>query len=472
MKRIGSHLASQPALITRHRRHTAGGSPHLVLTIMCVGYFLVLLDVTIVNVALPQIATSLGASVSDLQWVVDAYALALASLMLVGGTIGDVHGHRRVAIGGLAVFGAASLCCGIAPGTGSLIAARAVQGLGAALLLPASLAIVSRTFSGRAAQARAIGLWAGIGSLALPAGPLVGGALISAFGWRAVFLVNVPIVIAASVAALASVGETPSDRTRGLDVRGVALGAAFLLATTFAFIAGGRSGAGSMATVAAAVTATIGLALFIRTEAVRGEDAALPLTVFRRRGVPIANGVAATMNLCTLGTLFVLSLYLQNVQQRTPMAAGLAVLPLFAPLALLPPLVGRLTSRIGFRLAIVTGLTVAAAGLAVLSTVETHSTYPRMLAALLLWGVGLGILTPAVVATAIAPVPGNRAGLASAINNTARQAGGAVGIAIAGAVAGAPSQTARFMHGFHAVAVGAAACYLGVAIVAAFRVPD
>jgi MFS transporter, DHA2 family, methylenomycin A resistance protein len=433
---------------------------------MCAGYFLVLLDVTIVNVALPTIASGLGAGVSDLQWVVDGYALALASLMLAGGTIGDLRGHKRVVQAGLAVFGLGSLGCGLAPTAGALIAARVLQGVGAAALLPGTLAIVSHAFPEGRAQARAIGVWAGIGSLALPAGPLAGGVLIDAVGWRAIFLVNVPIVALALVAAASVVRESADPQGREFDGAGVALGAALLATATFAFIEGGRSGAGSPAVVAAAAAALGLLGAFVAVERRRGAAAMLPLALFRRRGFAVANAGAGTMNLCTLGALFVLTLYLQSVQGRSPIEAGAALVPLFAPLAVLAPLGGRLVGRVGPRLPMVGGLVVAAAGLALLAVAGQDATYALLLLAFLLWGSGLGVLTPAVVAAAVAAVPRERAGLASAINNTARQAGGAIGIAISGAVAGSPAG-AGFLSGFHGVAVGAAGLYGVMAAIAA-----
>src|SRR4051812_36407414 len=186
----------------------------MVLAVMCVGYFLVLLDVTIVNVALPHIGAGLGAGVSSLQWVVDGYAIALAALMLAGGTIGDLHGHKRVVLTGLAVFGAGSAGCGLAPSVGLLVAARVVQGTGAALLLPGTLAIVTRTYPG----ARAIGVWAGVGSAALPAGPVLGGALVAGLGRRSGFLVNVPVVAVALPAAAAVVRGSREPAGRRLDV--------------------------------------------------------------------------------------------------------------------------------------------------------------------------------------------------------------------------------------------------------------
>jgi DHA2 family methylenomycin A resistance protein-like MFS transporter len=432
----------------------------VVLIVMCVGYFLVLLDVTIVNVALPEIGSSLDADVGGLQWVVDGYALALASLMLPAGTFGDLSGHKRIVLTGLGLFGVASLLCAAAPSVTMLVAARVLQGIGAALLLPGTLAIISRAFPEGHAQARAIGIWAGIGSLALPAGPLLGGLLIDAFGWRAVFLVNVPVVAVAALTTAAVVSESSDPRGRSLDPGGIVLGAGFLATLTFACIEAGRSGAGSAEAIAAAMAAILLLGGLLATERRRGDRAMLPLGLFRRRGFSVANAVAAAMNLCTLGTLFVLTLFLQSLQGRSPLAAGVALLPLFVPLAILAPAVGRLVGRSGPRLPMVAGLLVAACGLALLALTGVDSSYLGLLPALLLWGIGLGLLTPAVVAAAIASVPGAQAGLASAVNNTARQAGGAIGIAIAGAVAGLPAAGQAFLRGFHAVGLGSAGLYL------------
>jgi DHA2 family methylenomycin A resistance protein-like MFS transporter len=445
-----------------------------VLAVMCSGYFLVLLDVTIVNVALPKIGAGLGAGVAGLQWVVDGYALTLASLMLAGGTVGDLRGHKRIVLTGLAVFGVGSLGCGLAPGTGLLVAARVVQGAGAALLLPGTLAIISQAFPGRQAQAKAIGIWAGIGGLALPAGPLLGGLLVTAFGWRAIFLINVPIVAAAFVAVLVIVAETAGPRGRRLDLPGVVLGGLLLVAVTLAVIEGGRSGLSSPVVLAAAVAAAPLLAAFVLAERRRGDSAMLPLGLLRRPAFTVANAAAGMMNAGTLGTLFVLTLFLQSVQGRSALAAGVALLPLFAPLAVLAPLAGRLNSRIGPRLPMAGGLVIAAGGLALLAGAGAGSGYLALLPAFLLWGGGVGVLTPSVVAAAIGAVPGERAGLASAINNTARQASGAVGIALAGAVTGQPGaggSHASFVTGFHLVALGAAAGYLLAAAVTLALIP-
>ncbi|GAA2493056.1 MFS transporter [Streptomyces longisporus] len=466
-------MTGSPATLLRRAvspaRHE--GSPRTVLFVMCTGYFLVLLDVTIVNVALPRIGSDLGTDIGGLQWVVDGYALALAALMLTSGTAGDLYGHRRVVLAGLVVFGAGSLACGLAPGVPVLVAARVVQGVGAALLLPGTLAIISRAFPEDAARARAIGVWAGIGSLALPAGPLLGGALTETLGWRAIFLLNVPIVLLALVWSAAIVRESREEQARRLDVPGLLLGSLLLLATTYAFIEGGRAGAGAPQVLVAAALAVLAVPALAVVELRRGDDAMLPVPLLRRPAFDAANVVAGIMNMGTLGTLFVLMLFLQSVQGRSALLAGAAVIPLFAPLAVIAPFGGRITSRIGSRLPAAAGLLVATAGLALLVLAAPHSPYLVLLPAFLLWGIGMGFLTPAVVAAAIAAVPAERSGLASAMNNTARQTGGAIGIAVAGAVAGQPGDETRFVRGFHAVALGAAGLYAAAAVLALLVLP-
>ncbi|WP_256122714.1 MFS transporter [Streptomyces sp. LUP47B] len=465
-------MAATPVtLLRRAVRPGNSGSPRTVLVVMCAGYFLVLLDVTVVNVALPAIGSGLGTDVGGLQWVVDGYALALASLMLTSGAAGDRYGHKRVVLTGLGVFGAGSLACGLAQSVGVLVAARVVQGVGAALLLPGTLAIIGRAFPDDAARARAIGVWAGIGSLALPAGPLVGGALVDGLGWRAVFLINVPVVALALLWSTAVVRESREDRARPLDLPGMLSGGVLLLATTYAFIEGGRSGAGSPEVLRAAAVGVAALAVLATAELRRGDDAMLPPALLRRPAFAVANTTAGIMNLCTLGTLFVLMLFLQSVQHRSALLAGLTVLPLFAPLAVMAPVGGRVTSRFGPRLPAAAGLLVAASGLALLARSGAHPGYADLLPAFLLWGIGCGLLTPAVVAAAIATVPAERSGLASAVNNTARQTGGAIGIAVAGAVAGQPGDQARFLRGFHAVALGSAGLYTAAAALALTLLP-
>jgi DHA2 family methylenomycin A resistance protein-like MFS transporter len=388
-------------------------SRRLLLVVMCVGYFLVLLDVTVVNVALPTIADDLGASVAGLQGVVVGYTVALAALLLPAGTLGDRVGHRPVVLAGLAVVGLGSLGCGLAPTTAVLVAARVVQGVGAAVLLPGTLAIVVDTHPAAGERARAIAVWAAIGSVALPAGPLLGGLLVEAFGWRSVFLLNVPVVAVAAVVV--------------------------------ARIAPARSSA-------------------------RSEDRGLrsALALFRRPAFSTANAVAGAMNFGSVGLLFLVTLYLQGVQHRPADEAGLAMVPATLPLAVVPPLAGHWVARRGPAPVAATGLVLAGAGVGLLATWGSHTPYAALLPALALWGCGLGALTPAVVTAAVSAAPADRSGLASGVNNTARQAGGALGIAAWGALAGAPARAGHFLTGLHAAGLATCALYV-VAALASLR---
>jgi MFS transporter, DHA2 family, methylenomycin A resistance protein len=391
----------------------------VVLAVMCVGYFLVLLDVTVLNVAVPAIGAGLGVDVGGLQWIVNGYALALAALLLVGGALGDACGHRRVVLTGLALFGAASAGCGLAPSIGVLVAARVAQGVGAALLLPGTLAIITRAFPEPDAQARAIGVWAGVGSVALPAGPLLGGVLVQALGWRSVFLVNVPVVVGAALVALRTVRR---HRIEG--------GVPDLLGT-------GR--------------AVLGL--------------------LRRPAFAVANAVAGAMNFGSLGLLFLLTLFLQGVQGRSAPAAGVAVLPLFLPLVAMAPLAGRATARWGPRPTMLVGLGLGAAGVALLAGWAAATSFIGLLPAMLTWGVGLGVLTPAVVAAALSAVPARHAGLASGVNNTARQAGGVAGTALYGSIAGSPADPTRFVAGLHLTGLMTAGLFVAAAVATALVIP-
>jgi DHA2 family methylenomycin A resistance protein-like MFS transporter len=385
---------------------------------MCVGYFLVLLDVTVVNVALPTISRDLHASVPGLQGVVVGYTVALAALLLPAGTLGDRIGHRPVVLVGLAVVGLGSLGCGLAPTTTTLVAARVVQGVGAAVLLPGTLAIVADTHPDPADRARAVAVWAAIGSVALPAGPLLGGLLVEAFGWRSVFLLNVPVVAVAG----AVVARVAPARSRGA------------------------------------------------SEEERGPRSALAL--FRHPAFSTANAAAGAMNFGSVGLLFLVTLYLQGVQHRPVVEAGLAMVPATLPLAVVPPLAGRWVARRGPGPVAASGLLLAGAGVGLLATWGTDSGYAALVPALLLWGCGLGALTPAVVTAAVAAAPPNRTGLASGVNNTARQAGGALGIAAFGALAGSPARAGHFLTGLHAAGLATCALYVVAALASLLWMKD
>lgn len=449
-------------------RHSLGGPPPLVrrgwiLAIMCAGMFLVLLDVTIVNVALPAISTGVGADLSQLQWTVTAYTITFAAVLLSGGTLGDIHGHRRMVLIGLLVFGVASIGCGLATNVSVLIAARAVQGIGAALLLPATLAVIVRTFPGRDEQAKALGVWAGISSLALPAGPLLGGLLVTVAGWQAVFWINLPVAAIALVLTLRMIPADHGTVGRRIDAAGMLCGGLALAATVFTVITAGGQGITPL-TMGAAGVGVVSVVGFVVIER-RVDDPVLPLHLLRSRRFVGANVVSGAMNFVGIGTIFVLTLYLQDVRRFSPIVGGVALLPLFLPLAVLSPVTGRLTARFGPQLPMTCGLLIGAVGSLGLLGVTSASGYWRLLPVLVGLGVGMGLLTAAVVSAAMRAVPPADAGLGGSVNNTARQAAGALGIAVYGAVTGSPTRPDAFVAGLHILgAVGAATWVVAVIV--------
>jgi DHA2 family methylenomycin A resistance protein-like MFS transporter len=407
----------------------------ILLVTMCAGYFLVLLDVTAMNVALPRLGAELHAEGALLAWVVTGYSVPFASLLLVGGTTGDRVGHRPVVLAGLAVFGVASLGCALAPGAGWLVGARAAQGVGAALLLPGTLAVITRAYPDDRARARAIGAWAAIGGLALPAGPVLGGVLVSAAGWRSVFWLNLPIVAAALLVAARVLPREPGDRSRRPDLVGTALGSAGLALLV--------AGVAERMWALAAAAVPVGV-LFVLVERQRTEPV-LPLRLFRDRPFSLPNLGGVVMNASSLGMLFLLTQFLQGVWRFDPLHAGLAMVPAELPLVAVPPLAARLVAGFGPARVATIALGITGAGIALLAA---GSSYLTLLPALIIWGMGLGVLTPALVSGAVSAVPGSLAGLASAVNNTARQSGGALGTAACAALAG-PVSAAGFVRGFH-----------------------
>lgn len=410
-------------------------APHrrTLLVTMCAGYFLVLLDVTVVNVALPRLGADLHVHGAALSWAVTGYAVPFAALLLAAGTAGDRYGHRRIVLAGLVLFGIGSLACALSPGLAALVASRAVQGVGAALLLPGTLAEVTTAFPGPE-RARAIGVWAAIGGAALPAGPVLGGLLVTAAGWRAVFWINLPVVLVAHLVALRVLPRAGGDRSRRGDPLGTALGALGLALLVF--------GAGQ-ALWWVALAAVPVFAVFLVTERRLdrgGRQPVFPVGLLADRRFALPNLGALVMNGTCQGMLFLLALLLQDVQGRTPLGGGLAALPVFLPLAAVPPLAGRLVARFDAIRVAAVAFVLVAAGLVVLAN-------GPLTPALLVWGIGLGLLTPAIVTAAVTAVPADRAGLASAVNNTARQAGGALGIAVCAAAAG-PATAPGFVAGF------------------------
>jgi len=448
----------------------------LILVAVCLGQFMVQLDLTIVNVALPSIGRDLGASVTGLQWVIDGYSLAVASLLLIGGRIGDRSGHKRVYLVGLGVFAVGSGLCALAPSGGWLIAFRVLQGIGAAIELPATLAILTHTFTDPRERAQAVGIWAGAAGSSLVIGPVLGGGLIAAFGWRAVFLVNLPIALFIGALALATVSEAVKPDTGGIDLPGQLLGAAALSLLAAGAIEGGHHGFTSPVALGLLIGGALSLGAFIAVERVR-EHPMLPLGFFRAPAYSAANADGLVMGFVTFGVLFLFALFFQQVQGDSAIAAGLRFLPLTIAFVIVGPLVGRAIDRVGHRAPIALGCALMALGSLLLLRVHADSGYEPVWWPFVIIGVGYGLTSTPMAAAVLGAVPSHRAGMASSTNLTARVAGGVFGIAILGALlpttgathaSAAPYQQA-FTSGLHtALIVAGAVALAGATVAAAF----
>jgi EmrB/QacA subfamily drug resistance transporter len=402
------------------------------LVALCTAQFMSMLDITVVNLALPSIRGDLGLGVAGLQWAVGGYVLAFACLLLTGGALGDRFGRRRVFTWGLAVFTAGSLVCGAASSAQVLVAGRVVQGVGAALFVPATLAILTRAFPEQRERARAIGVWAGVSALALPVGPILGGALVGALGWQSVFWLNGPIGVAALLVAFRVVPATPAV-TRHLDGPGQVLAIGWLGLLTYALVEAERLGWGSPGILAALTGGGVLLVLFLAVEA-RAAHPMVPLGLFRNRRFAAGNGVIFLVAFGLIGSFFSLSLFLQQVQGYSPAQAGLRMLPLLLPAAVAAPLAGRLTARSGPALPMVCGLVCTGGGLLGLTAVGAGASYALWWPVLLPIGCGVGLTMTPTNAAIMGSVEPARAGVASAVSAASQQVGNVLGIAVIGAV--------------------------------------
>jgi MFS transporter, DHA2 family, methylenomycin A resistance protein len=441
----------------------ASSSPRLTLAATSVSYIVVILDTSIVNVALERIAQGLAVGVSGLQWIVNGYTLTFASLLLTGGTLADRWGAKRVYAAGLALFTAASGLCGAAPSLPALIGARALQGIGAALLVPCSLALLDEAYPDAGERAKAIGFWAGCGGAALAGGPLAGGVLIDLLGWRSIFLFNLPIGLAGIWLTWRIAAARRSGGGRRLDLAGQVLAVLALGGLTAALIEGPALGWSSPAILGLWAVAAAAAALFLTVEARRAEPM-LPLRLFRAATFSAAAGAALITTLTLFGLVFVLSLYFQEIRRQSPLVAGLAFLPMTAVVTGGNIVSGRWAARAGPRWPLAAGSLAAAAGFAGLLIVGDATPYALLAPALLAIGIGGGLATPAAAAALMAAADRRHAGIASGVLNTARQVGTAVGVALFGALVADP---ARFLSGFRAAALIAAGLALSAAFVAA-----
>lgn len=443
----------------------------LILLALCLGQFMIQLDLTIVNVALPSIGRDLGGSVTGLQWVVDGYSLALASLLLVGGRLGDRSGHKRVYLAGLAIFAVSSVLCAAAPSIGWLIGFRVLQGGGAAIELPATLAILTHTFTEQRERVQAVGIWTGAAGSSLVIGPVLGGGLIAVFAWRAIFLVNVPIAVLIGALTLWTVRETVEPDAGHLDVPGQLLGTATLALLAGGVIEGGRQGFASPFTLFLLPAGLVSLAAFVTVERVR-QHPMLPLAVFRSLAYSAANADGLVMGFVTVGVLFLFALFFQQVQGDSAIAAGLRFVPLTIAFVIVGPLLGRVINRIGHRVPMAAGCTLMGLGALALLPIEASSGYGGVAWPFVIIGVGYGLTSTPMAAAVLGAVPASRAGMASSTNLAARVTGGVFGIAILGALLpnqGGHGETGAFTLGLHAALLVAGIVALsGAAAAAAF----
>ena len=403
----------------------------LALTATVLGSSLAMLDSTVVNVALPHIGRDLGGGLAGLQWTVNAYTLTLAAFILLGGALGDRLGRRKVFLVGVVWFAAASLLCGLAPGIWWLVAARALQGVGAALLTPGSLALIQSSFA-QDQRARAIGAWSGLGGIAAAIGPLVGGTIVGHASWRWVFLVNLPVAALVVVTALSAVPESRDEAMAGrVDLRGVLLSAGSL-----ALLSWGLSEGGSALAFGAVVAGLAALAVFVELER-REPQPMLPPRLFAVREFSAINLATLVIYAALGAVVFFLVLTLQVVAGFSPLAAGSALLPLTVVMLLLSSRSGALAQRIGPRPQLTVGPLVAAVGVALLTRIDPHTSYVvDVLPGVTLLGLGLAITVAPLTATVLAAAEDRYAGIASATNNAVARTGGLLAVAALPALVG------------------------------------
>src|SRR3984957_10496058 len=411
----------------------SGLATSLTLVAMSLGYGVVQLDVTIVNTALHTIGAALGGGVTELQWIVNAYTIAFAALILTAGALGDRVGAKRVFMAGFVIFTAASLGCALAPNPTLLIAARAIQGLGAAVLVPNSLALLSHAYPDEKARGRAVGIWAAGATLTLTAGPLIGGALIALAGWRSIFFFNLPIGLGALWLTWRYARETTRTAQRHLDLRGQTAAIGTLGCLAGAIIEGGARGWSNPWVLASFAAAAVLGALFVLCERHAAEPM-LPLSLFHNRVFSLTSLVGLLVNVAFYGLIFVLSLYFQQVNGFSPVATGLAFVPMLGmvlPVNLVAP---RAAERFGARRVIAVGAVLAAAGCAALVFIAPGTPYWAIGLQLIAMGAGLGLLVPPLTSTLLGSVEKSRSGIAAGVLNSTRQTGSVLGVALFGSL--------------------------------------
>jgi DHA2 family methylenomycin A resistance protein-like MFS transporter len=440
------------------------------LTAATLGFAVVQLDVSVVNVAINDLGRDLGSGVAVLQWVVNAYTVTFAALILSAGSLGDRLGARRMFLTGFAVFTLASAACGLAPDAGVLIGARCVQGAGAALLVPCSLTLLNHTYAAKAERAHAVGVWAAGGAVALSGGPLVGGVLTQTWGWRTIFFINVPVGLLAMVIVVRATDETRTEAAGRIDRAGQLVAIVALGVLAAAMIEGGTRGFADPVVLAGLAFAAIAALVFVVVEH-RSRRPLLPLELFRSRTFSFASAVGLVINIAFYGLIFVLSLFFQRQQGLSALQTGLRFAPMTVAVMIANLSAGRLAGRFG-RAVLCVGALLAAAGAVGLVGSTAQTAYAAMVGPLVALGFGLGLVVPVMTSALLGSVPVTRTGVASGALNTARQAGSTVGVALFGSlVAGAHGPVAG-LHLSLVIAAGLAvlAAILGLGIGAEARV--
>ena len=402
------------------------------LAVVCAATALLLLDVTVVNVALPAIEDDLGASFSELQWVIDAYALTLAVTLLTAGSLADRVGRRRMFVSGVLLFTAASVACAVAWSPLALDLARGLQGVGAAAMFATSLALLAEEYSG-ADRGRAFGIWGAVSGAALAIGPLIGGALVDGLSWRWIFWLNVPVGVALAFVALRKLRESRDPAAAHIDLPGAAAFSTGLFLLVLALVRGNPDGWDSPLVLVGLIGGPLALLGFVAIE-LRREHPMLDVRLFRQRAFAGTAAVAFIQSVALYPMFLFLAIYFQDVLGYTPFETGLRLLPVTVTLFVLAPISGRLTSRVSLRTLLTTGLVLIGVGLLLMHGLREDDDWTALLAGLLVGGAGIGVISPALAAAMVGVLPVERSGLSSGINNTFRQVGIAAGIAGLGAI--------------------------------------
>ncbi|MGI5325486.1 DHA2 family efflux MFS transporter permease subunit [Actinomadura nitritigenes] len=442
----------------------AGKNRAALLAVTCLGQFMVLLDNTIVGAALPDMQERLHTQLTGLQWIVDAYVLLVAMLLLSGGVFADRFGRKRMFLAGVVVFTAASALCAVAPSIGWLIVGRVLQGVGAAALSPASLALLAAAHPVPQERVRAIGLWAGFSGIGLAAGPVAGGVLVEAFGWPAIFLVNVPVGAVLLVAGLRTLDESRNPSAPAIDVPGTVLSVLGVGALTYGLIEGGSRGWTSPVILSSFAAGAVILAAFVVVQG-RVPAPMLPLRLFRQRLFTVSNTAMVVVGFALMGSSFFFSQFFVYVQGSSILRAGVQTLPATLAMVIISPFAGRLAARYGFRIMVTIGLTPAGLGLLALGFVHADTGYTNVWWRLAVVGIGFALTMSPLTGAAIQSVSPQEGGLASGVSSTTRQIGAVLGVAVLGAVVRTrESGGASFEEGLNSAFVVAGIVTLATAV--------